>query len=256
MIKKLLLSILVASIAWASGGGYQQPAFTSPKNFSGLNFLFQSDNPASITVATGVSQWNDLSVNGFHATQGTGANQPVTGVDTINGRNVLKFTNASQQYLLFNGTMRPNTLGMVWKSAATPWADFYGVISARASAATITSNGAYNAGMQGISASTNICGIGQSSVSAYVDGVSVNAANFDSFLTGVSSSPITSAHTFIYTDDIAAAGSMFYAIGVDVFAATRAISGNIGDLWSYDIAMSPLQIVILQNYEKYRWNTP
>jgi hypothetical protein len=46
----------------------------------------------TITESGGsVSQWNDLSGNGRHLTQGTGALQPTTGASTVNGFNVLDF---------------------------------------------------------------------------------------------------------------------------------------------------------------------
>lgn len=44
------------------------------------------------TIATGaVSSWTDLSGNGFHATQGTGAAQPTCTANTLNGKNTLVF---------------------------------------------------------------------------------------------------------------------------------------------------------------------
>ena len=44
---------------------------------------------STITIATGVSQWNDKSGNGWNATQVTSANQPTPGVD--GGVNCLSF---------------------------------------------------------------------------------------------------------------------------------------------------------------------
>jgi hypothetical protein len=43
------------------------------------------------TIATGVSQWNDLSGNGFHATQPTALNQPTWLPSGLNGRPTLYF---------------------------------------------------------------------------------------------------------------------------------------------------------------------
>ncbi len=63
----------------------------TPISLSPVLWLDASDT-ASITQAAGsVSQWNDKSGNGNHATQGAGASQPITGTRTINGRNVLDF---------------------------------------------------------------------------------------------------------------------------------------------------------------------
>ncbi|MGB1539414.1 MAG: beta strand repeat-containing protein, partial [Rickettsiales bacterium] len=53
---------------------------------AGSVFWFDADDAASITTATGVSAWNDLSSANNDASQGSGGLQPQTGVDTLNGR--------------------------------------------------------------------------------------------------------------------------------------------------------------------------
>jgi hypothetical protein len=63
----------------------------SPLSISGLQFWVDASNAATITEAAGlVSQWDDLSGNGRHLTQATGANQFTTGAGTINGLNALQ----------------------------------------------------------------------------------------------------------------------------------------------------------------------
>lgn len=62
----------------------------SPADISGLALWLDADDAATITQAAGaVSQWDDKSGNGYHATQGTGAYQFTTGVSSINGHNAL-----------------------------------------------------------------------------------------------------------------------------------------------------------------------
>lgn len=73
---------------------------------------WDASNSASITESGGaVSQWDDLSGNGYHLTQATAAYQPITNSSTLNGLNVLEFVNknmgnspASNWTFLHNGT--------------------------------------------------------------------------------------------------------------------------------------------------------
>jgi Glycine rich protein len=64
----------------------------TPPVLSGLLVRCDSSELSSITSLSGsVSQWDDLSGNGFHLTQSTGSARPTTGVTTQNGRNVIDF---------------------------------------------------------------------------------------------------------------------------------------------------------------------
>lgn len=245
----------IKSGGYKRDNGNKNPNLFLPNFISGLNYWFDAADSSSISIATGVSQWNDKSGNGFHATQGTAGKQPTYTIGGMNGHNVLTFSNASQTYLAFSGTMLPNTVAVVWKSTATPWSGFLGVLSARSTGATVVPNGAYNSGVEGVSATTKVCGIGQSTTSVYIDGVSVNTANFDTYLTGVSASPITSAHTVIYTDDLPTPGVMYYGIGIDVFHLTRSINGQVAEIIAYNRALSVVEIAILQRYLKAKWGT-
>jgi len=75
---------------WKASGG-SAPAF-APTDIAGLQLWLDANDAATITQASGaVSQWNDKSGNTRHFTQATGANQPITGTRTINGKNALDF---------------------------------------------------------------------------------------------------------------------------------------------------------------------
>ena len=52
---------------------------------------FDAADASTITIATGVSQWNDKSGNARHVTQATGANQPAYGALQLNGIDVLTY---------------------------------------------------------------------------------------------------------------------------------------------------------------------
>lgn len=259
VVKRLLLFTILLSLAlpaWARPVRHLSTlsnAQFTPKQFSGLIFWFDASDLSSLSLSgSNVTQWADKSGSGFNATQGTAINQPLTG-GAINGKNALRFSNANQTYLLFNGSMKVNTMAVVWKYNTTPWANFLGVITARNSTAVLTSNGAYNAGMQGVASTTKICGLGQSTTGVWVDNVSAVAANFDTYLVGIGSAPLTTPHLFTYTDDVGASGAMYFAIGIDVFEAIRGLDGQIAEIVAYDRALSAGEISTLNRALKSKW---
>lgn len=64
-----------------------------PQRFYGLQLWLDASDASTITKdGSGfVSQWSDKSGNANHATQGTGSNQPLTGVTLQNAKNVIDF---------------------------------------------------------------------------------------------------------------------------------------------------------------------
>jgi hypothetical protein len=57
-----------------------------------LNGWWDAADDSTITIATGVSQWNDKSGNGYNAVQATTGVQPAYTTAGLNGKNVLTFT--------------------------------------------------------------------------------------------------------------------------------------------------------------------
>lgn len=59
---------------------------------------YDAADTSTITSSSGaVSQWNDKSVNAYHLTQATAAEQPTTGTRTINNLNVIDFDGTSDR---------------------------------------------------------------------------------------------------------------------------------------------------------------
>jgi len=68
----------------------------NPKSISGLKLWLDVANRSSLTFnGSAVSQVNDLSGNGFHATQDTGNNQPAYQATGANGKPTLYFNTSS-----------------------------------------------------------------------------------------------------------------------------------------------------------------
>lgn len=66
------------------------PVF-SPDDIAGLRAWFDADAITGKVDTDTISQWDDLSGNGLHATQATGANQPTYQTNEINGLPVVQF---------------------------------------------------------------------------------------------------------------------------------------------------------------------
>jgi hypothetical protein len=97
-----------------------------PSGITGLVARYDAQDLTSIAVSgSNVTQWNDLSGNGFHATQATGTRQPLSGTRTINGKNALDF-DGTNDFLInagiassFTGEDKPYTIFMVSTSDTT-----------------------------------------------------------------------------------------------------------------------------------------
>jgi hypothetical protein len=91
-----------------------------PSGITGLVAHYDAADLTSISVSgSDVTQWNDLSGNGRHATQGTSTNRPKSGTRTLNSKNVLDF-DGTNDFLIndgiaasYTGTSKPFTIFQV-----------------------------------------------------------------------------------------------------------------------------------------------
>lgn len=97
------------------------PGF-SPKDISGLGLWLDANAPGSITLATGVSQWNDLSGNGRNFTQATGSQQPAYTQNAVNGKPAVTFTAASS-HTMTNSTNFSTPSTVIYIARQTGGAD-------------------------------------------------------------------------------------------------------------------------------------
>lgn len=85
---------VVASNAGGAGTEAVSAAVTvySPLSVADLELWVDSYDASTIVQAAGlVSRWDDKSGNGYNAAQGTPANQPETGIRTLNSKNVIDY---------------------------------------------------------------------------------------------------------------------------------------------------------------------
>jgi hypothetical protein len=88
--------------------GDAQAGQFSPMQLPGAILWVRADQ--GITIATGVSQWNDLSGSGHNLTQGTGANQPTFVASAKNGFPGVQFNGTSHSLSATFTRAEPHTV--------------------------------------------------------------------------------------------------------------------------------------------------
>ena len=96
----------------------------SPSSLTNLRAWYKSD--VGITIATGVSQWNDQSGNGNHLVQATGGAQPVVTAAAINGLPAITFDGVDDRMAVAFALVQPITVFAVvrqdtWVSTRYLW---------------------------------------------------------------------------------------------------------------------------------------
>ena len=122
----------------SAAAGEPVPPF-DPTSIADWGAWYNAADTSSISLSgSEVTQWNDLSGNGHHATQGTSTRRPLSGTRTLNGLNVLDF-DGSNDFLIHNGIAssfagedKPFTIFQVGKldvasGTRTPWSITYNV---------------------------------------------------------------------------------------------------------------------------------
>ena len=88
----------MSPVSMATVGASSKPAAWTPASLgSALHAWYDADDAATITIATGVSQWNDKSGNARNVAQATGANQPTRVTNAKNSRAILRFDGTNDQ---------------------------------------------------------------------------------------------------------------------------------------------------------------
>lgn len=96
--------------------------------------LYEADQGITKDGSDRVSQWNDLTGNGVHLTQATGALQPLWVSNGINGKPALRTTQLADEFMSatnspFRGGTRPHTLACVVKAESNGNSGFAGFFS-------------------------------------------------------------------------------------------------------------------------------
>ncbi len=94
-----------------------------PSSLPDLKLWLDASDTSTITEVGGnVSQWDDKSGNSNHSTQPAGSYQPSTGINALNGKNILTF---SEDYMIFPSDINASTVFCVSDAPdggkAQPW---------------------------------------------------------------------------------------------------------------------------------------
>ena len=129
--RDLLFSTLTRNLA--STLGYTTPLLIAPPGaLPNLNFHYDASDTGSITTGVGdqVTQWDDQTANNNDATQGVGADQPLTNQTTLNGLNVLTFTINQHLVVPTSATVNPTEFDIFVVYRPTSITTIHGVLNA------------------------------------------------------------------------------------------------------------------------------
>lgn len=225
-----------------------------PPDIRGLSLWLDANDAATITHAAGaVSRWNDKSGNAYHATQGTGTNQPITNTRTINSKNVLDF-DGSNDYMLL-----PSGLYSIPASDNTLFA-----VAATDNIATVNQH--IFSGANG--------GAGRHRM--LINASTTNNVNYSNSATGVAATKTITTDTnphIVLGHCATTTGSLYYdggtattattsnvtltAIRIGSFAGgvTSLLNGIIAEVIIYNSALSTTDLNRVGNYLKSKWGT-
>lgn len=211
---------------------------------------------ASTTSAGAVSSWTDKSGNGNHATQGTGAKQPVSTANQLAGKNALIFTGASSQTLILPSRLytipnSANTIFCVSKrntetgaaarivaiDQSTNFKFVFGYSSVSGAAVFTNSNGGTTADVTGLT-NTNyqiLAGSYNGTTGQYMQ---ANNGTPTTNASGVAVATCDNAY-------IGSAGD-----------ASRYLTGGIAEIIIYNRALSAAEIIQINRYLANKWAMP
>jgi hypothetical protein len=235
--------------------GFDDPAFLAaasaavfdPLSLSPALWLDASD-AATITHTGGlVDQWNDKSGNARHVTSSS-TNRPQTGVDTINGRNVLTFDGSNDWMLSGSVTIsQPTTAVAVVKSASTT-----STVSILNSGPSATTQALFISGGSG----ARLLRLFSGSATAGISITDTQANVVAGFFSGASSyqavNGTKSANQNAGTQSLGAG----WRIGANRDANGEFWRGQIAEILFFPSGLSDANRQAVEAYLKTKWGTP
>lgn len=241
----------------------QLPSFTSPLQIPGCQLWMDGADSTTITIATGVSQWNDKSGNAYNFTQATGASQP-----TRTG-NYISFQ--SNYYL---------TIPTAFMNNVTSWSLFFLInpISSSNFIMVKQHDGVNTENVLSMTLNTNSSGGGQTGSTGYLYWRSYNAGTQAASSSALSTSTIqilslvydgTNLYMYINgTLNSTTAGSFatlndtlptaytlgaWYVPGYGGFQYSGSTNFQLGEMISYYTSLTTIQRQQVEGYLAAKW---
>ena len=239
------------------------PSFTSPLQIPGCQLWMDGADSTTITIATGVSQWNDKSGNAYNFTQATGASQP-----TRTG-NYISFQ--SNYYL---------TIPTAFMNNVTSWSLFFLInpISSSNFIMVKQHDGVNTENVLSMTLNTNSSGGGQTGSTGYLYWRSYNAGTQAASSSALSTSTIqilslvydgTNLYMYINgTLNSTTAGSFatlndtlptaytlgaWYVPGYGGFQYSGSTNFQLGEMISYYTSLTTTQRQTIEGYLAAKW---
>lgn len=231
----------------------------SPKMF-GCQLWLDATIASSITSSAGsVSQWSDLSGFANNATQGTGALQSATGVNTINGNNVITFNNT--YFLTGTGNIVTSDAVSIYAVAkATSVTIRNAIYSTRRGSNAgawqfemgVTDIGGTVTGLITVSTPSNYLAATPGAVinggTPYVIAYDRTTVLDNSLYVGTTSEPITLGSNISFITN-----SSNKQVGMGSGGSNSPFKGDIGELILFPYSLSEMQRQIVIGYLKQKW---
>lgn len=214
-----------------------------------------ADSPSSITLnGATVSQWNDLSGNGRHATQATAASQPTYTASAINSKPAMTFDGSNDSMTSSTGSYGPDisiyavtslTSGIDYKRliniGTTDTNGFFGTGGAgQTFFATFFGNPAI--GWNDTSANTpNVSLLGKNAVVGVVNGANVATPYVDGTAQNTKNGAMATATGVVLGEQPTTAGQFW--------------SGPVGEIVITNYALSTVDRQKLEGYLAWKWGT-
>jgi hypothetical protein len=220
-----------------------------PNVIAGLQLWLDAADSSTITVSTGVSEWRDKSTTGSAWTQTTGNSQPLTGAQTINGRNVIVFdgsndwlesvaplsTSMPLTFFIVQQIVTKTNFGMSYTSGVTDGFDIRQESTAGRLSIRTTSTQSYLDG-----ASVDRTGIVDVVGMRFPTGLTVNNGRRNGVSLAFSASTTKPALTGTHSIG-SRGGASFYA------------NVRIGEIIAFNTLLSDADFILVQSYLMQKW---